>query len=61
MDKKTFFSTFFPFFSLDLVPVQTTKIGQNLSFSLDLVPVLNKKSSKISFLRGWIFVNYFFL
>jgi hypothetical protein len=42
-DQENFFSTFFSFFSLVLVLVHNTKIGQNLSFSLDLVPVLNTK------------------
>ena len=42
MDKKTFFSTFFPFFSLDLVPV----LNQDSQVSIiEKVIGINLKSS----------------
>jgi hypothetical protein len=50
MVKKTFLSTFFPFFSLVLVQVLNTKIGQNRRSKVELVLSYGSQFSEFIFI-----------
>jgi hypothetical protein len=64
MDKKTFFSTFFPFFTLDLVPVlnQVKKMEKNIvrNFGQFEISKFFIKISKFLIFEKYIFIIFYF-